>query len=215
MGTVLPNWTTKRQTVGASKLISLSSTANLLHGDVTEMMREHISEGAIDLAIADVPYFIRGPTEATDAYIHRNGMKTPFNEEWDRFGSIEQYETFCTAWIDETLRCLNEQGSLFVFGAYHNAGLINRICQMKGYVIINEIIWLQRNSRPNVATRRLQASHQNILWIVKDSKRYRFNYRLCKHNAYDMASQQAEIASLQMLLECVLISVQTLRSLSS
>ena len=54
-----------------------------------------------------------------------------------------------------------------------------------GYAIINEIIWVQRNGRPNVATRRLQASHQNILWIAKDSQRYRFNYRLCKRSAYD------------------------------
>jgi site-specific DNA-methyltransferase (adenine-specific) len=74
---------------------------------------------------------------------------------------------------------------LFIFGTYHNIGLINRICQMKAYTIINEIIWVQRNSRPNVATRRLQASHQNILWIAKDSKRYRFNHRPCKRSEYD------------------------------
>ena len=83
------------------------------------------------------------------------------------------------------MRCLNDEGSLFIFGSYHNSGLINRLCQMKGYVIINEIIWVQRNGRPNVATRRLQASHQNILWIAKDSQQYRFNYRLCKRSAYD------------------------------
>ena len=84
---------------------------------MTDMMSEHISDGSIDLAIADVPYFIRGSPEvtATDLYIHRNGMKPLFNEEWDRFDGIEDYETFCTAWIDETMRCLNDEGSLFVF----------------------------------------------------------------------------------------------------
>ena len=44
---------------------------------------------------------------------------------------------------------------------------------------------VQRNGRPNVATRRLQASHQNILWIAKDDRQYRFNYRLCKRSDYD------------------------------
>ena len=83
------------------------------------------------------------------------------------------------------MRSLNVEGSLFVFGTFHNIGLINRIVQLKGLTIINEIIWLQRNSRPNVATRRLQASHHNILWIVKDSDQYRFNYRLCKRSDYD------------------------------
>jgi hypothetical protein len=166
--------------------IRLSATATLLHGDVTEMMVEHIGDASIDLAIADVPYFLRGPkTAATDLYTQQNGAKPLFNEEWDHFDSIEQYETFCTAWIDQTMRCLHDEGSLFIFGSYHNSGLINRLVQMRGYVIINEIVWVQKNARPNVATRRLQASHHNILWIAKDSEQYRFNYRLCKRSAYD------------------------------
>ena len=167
--------------------IRLSATASLLHGDVTEMMVEHVADTSIDLAIADVPYFLRGSpgTTATDLYVQQNGMKPLFNEEWDRFDSIEQYETLCSTWIDETMRCLNDEGSLFIFGSYHNSGLINRLVQMKGHVIINEIVWLQRNGRPNVAMRRLQTSHHNILWIVKDSRQYRFNYRLCKRSAYD------------------------------
>ena len=109
----------------------------------------------------------RGAEEptVTDFYIQKNGMKPLFNEAWDRFDGIEQYEAFCIAWIDEALRCLETEGSLFVFGTFHNIGLINRICQMKKYGIVNEIVWVQRNGRPNVATRRLQASHQNILWI--------------------------------------------------
>jgi site-specific DNA-methyltransferase (adenine-specific) len=28
-------------------------------------------------------------------------------------------------------------------------------------------------------------SHHDILWVVKDSKRYRFNYRACKRAQYD------------------------------
>ena len=167
--------------------INLTATATLLHGDVADMMHKHISDGSVDLAIADVPYFLRGSPEitATDIYIQQSGMKPLFKEEWDQFESIEEYESFCTAWIDETMRCLNDEGSLFIFGTYHNAGLVNRLCQMQGYTIINEIIWVQRNGRPNVATRRLQVSHHDILWVVKDSKKYRFNYRACKRAHYD------------------------------
>jgi site-specific DNA-methyltransferase (adenine-specific) len=186
-GTVVPLPSAKRHQPAEGNPIRLTATAALLHGDVTDMMGEHIADASIDLAIADVPYFIRGPIEATatDIHIRRNGMKAPFHEAWDRFDNIERYEEFCAAWIDQTMRCLNDAGSLFVFGTYHNSGLINRLCQVKGHVIINEIIWVQRNGRPNVATRRLQASHQNILWVVKDSQRYRFNHRLCKRNDYD------------------------------
>ena len=187
LGTVVPNPGTERHQGTAGKPIRLTATATLLHGDVTDMMSKHISDGSIDLAIADVPYFLRGAEEptVTDFYIQKNGMKPLFNEAWDRFDSIEQYEAFCIAWIDEALRCLDTEGSLFVFGTFHNIGLINRICQMKKYGIVNEIVWVQRNGRPNVATRRLQASHQNILWVAKDDRRYRFNYRLCKRSDYD------------------------------
>ena len=187
LGTVVPNPGTERHQGTAGKPIRLTATATLLHGDVTDMMRKHISDGSVDLAIADVPYFLRGAEEptVTDFYIQKNGMKPLFNEAWDRFDSIEQYEAFCIAWMDEALRCLDTEGSLFVFGTFHNIGLINRICQMKKYGIVNEIVWVQRNGRPNVATRRLQASHQNILWVAKDDRRYRFNYRLCKRSDYD------------------------------
>jgi site-specific DNA-methyltransferase (adenine-specific) len=151
------------------------------------MLKQHVTDCSVDVAIADVPYFLRGPQDArvTDFYLQQNGMKPLFNEKWDRFDSIEQYETLCAEWLNEAMRCLNVEGSLFIFGTFHNIGLINRIIQLKGLTIINEIIWLQRNSRPNVATRRLQASHHNILWIVKDSDQYRFNYRLCKRSGYD------------------------------
>ncbi len=187
VGTTVPIPRTARHPGAQGKPIRLTATATLLHGDVTTMMRAHVTDGSVDLAVADVPYFLRKSPEATitDFYVHQNGMKPLFNEHWDRFDSIDAYETFCAGWIDEAMRCLNDEGSLFVFGTYHNIGLINRICQMAGYLIINDIVWMQRNGRPNVATRRLQTSHHNILWIAKDIKQYRFNYRLCKRSHYD------------------------------
>ena len=167
--------------------IRLTATNSLLHGDVTDMLRRHVADGFADLAIADVPYFLHGPQDAmvAEPVAQQQGKKPMFNEGWDRFSSIEDYEEFCATWIRETMRCLNPEGSLFIFGTHHNIGFINRLCQIKKYVIINEIIWVRRNSRPNVATRRLQASHQSILWIAKDEKQYRFNYRLCKRTQYD------------------------------
>lgn len=187
LGTLVPIRASERPQTRSVNPIRLTKTASLLHGDVSDMMREHLADASIDVAIGDVPYFLRGPEEnpSTDCHAQQTGKKPLFNEEWDRFESIEDYETFCTGWIDEAMRCLNDEGSLFIFGTHHNLGLINRICQMKEHVIINEIIWVRRNSRPNIATRRLQASHQNILWIVKDPEKYRFNYRLCKRNQYD------------------------------
>jgi site-specific DNA-methyltransferase (adenine-specific) len=184
--TEIPVLPAKRLPAEEKNPIKLTQTATLLHGDVTHMMRQQIATGSIDLAIADVPYFMRSPGQTTvTVFDQRDGKKPLFNEEWDRFASMEDYESFCTAWIDEAIRCLDDEGSLFIFGTYHNIGLVNRICQTKRYTIVNEISWVRRNARPDVAPRRLQPSHENILWVVKDDSRYRFNYRLCRRNHYD------------------------------
>ena len=172
--------------------ITLTKTAMLLQGDATAMMRQHIADGTIDVTIADLPFFMRRPDEPgiVDYLMAHNGMKPPFNEAWDKFNSIEEYEIFTTEWMDEAMRCLNDKGSLFTFGTFHNIGLINRIAQIRGYTILNELIWVIRNSRPHLGKRRLQASHQNILWITKNPDICRFNYAQCKraHDPDDFLS---------------------------
>ena|SRR5579863_952393 len=84
----------------------------------------------------------------------------------------------------EVMRCLNCEGSAFIFGGHYNVGLINRICQMHNIYIINQIAWVVRNSRPNAAALKLQASHQAILWVAKQVGNYRFHYRACKRRDY-------------------------------
>ena len=94
LGTGVPNPAPEQHHSEAGNPIKLTATATLLHGDVTDMMHKHISDGSVDLAIADVPYFLRGAQEptVTDFYIQQNGMKPLFNEAWDQFESIEEYE---------------------------------------------------------------------------------------------------------------------------
>lgn len=71
----------------------------------------------------------------------------------------------------------------------HNIGIINVICQMIGIEIINEVVWYKKNAFPNLAGRRLTASHETILWCNKGTKRreYYFNYEFSKTGdfAYD------------------------------
>ena len=86
--------------------------------------------------------------------------------------------------MHEIMRCLNAEGSAFITGTYHNLGLISRLCQIKGYGIINKINRIIRNSRPQVSRTRLQYSYQEALWIAKDLDSFRYNYRVCKRNEY-------------------------------
>jgi DNA modification methylase len=192
MGIAVPKPATIHARPTQPNPIALTRTAMLLQGDAVAMLRQHIGDSTIDLAIADPPFFMRRPDEPriVDYLMAHNGMKPTFNEAWDKFDSIEEYENFTTAWMDETMRCLNDGGSLFAFGTFHNIGLINRIAQIRGYTILNELIWILRNSRPHLGKRRLQASHQNILWIAKNPDVCRFNYAQCKraHDPDDFLS---------------------------
>jgi site-specific DNA-methyltransferase (adenine-specific) len=143
----------------------------------------HTADATADVVIADVPYFIRAGDDlsTTDYYLARNGMTPRLREKWDQFDDIEDYEYHAERWLTEIMRCLKEDGSAFIFGIFTNLPLIARLCQIHGYHIVGEIVWVLRNSRPVVARRRLQQSHQNILWTVRNPRAYRFNYDECKH----------------------------------
>ena len=90
------------------------------------------------------------------------------------------YEEFCDRWIDEVMRCLNDQGSLFITGVHTNINIIGRMLQIKGIWINNQIARIKRNSRPNICQTRLCHSNEFVLWAVKNGNEYRFNYRRCK-----------------------------------
>ena len=83
-------------------------------------------------------------------------------QDWDSF-TLEEYFQFTIAWLTEAKRVLKNTGSMFIFGTYHNIGIINYACQLLGMEIINEIVWYKSNSFPNLAGRRLTASHETIL----------------------------------------------------
>ncbi len=151
--------------------VNLNRTAELYNGDCSEVMQDYIADGTVDVAICDVPYFLRQKDHPTiDHLIALNGMRKRFDETWDKYESIAEYESFCETWIDEVFRCLNEQGSMFILGVHHNIGLINRILQQKEIEVLHHIVWYKRNSMPSLSTTRLQSSHECVLWAVKSAK---------------------------------------------
>ena len=61
---------------------------------------------------------------------------------------------------------------------------------MLGIEIINEVIWYKRNAFPNLAGRRLTASHETILWCNKGGKKreYFFDYEYSKNGDFSYDS---------------------------
>lgn len=164
------------------------------NGDLFDLIEETVEDKSVDVGIFDPPYNISSGTTDVLKYKKSLGLKkgiTGFNEEWDKFDSIDHYIKWTDAWINLAFKKLKDDGSMFIFGSYHNIGLVNYVLQKQGRMIINDIAWYKRNAVPNIACRRLQASYETLLWCSKD-KKYRFNYEHVKSVTYDGDSIKKE-----------------------
>lgn len=154
------------------------------NSDCIESMR-NFPDNCIDLVIADPPYNLSKSGDwKWDNSVSLPGMGGNWNiarQNWDNM-SPEEYFQFSTAWLLEAKRILKPTGSMWIFGTYHNIGIINVICQMIGIEIINEVIWYKKNAFPNLSGRRLTASHETILWAHAGGKKrsYYFDYEYSK-----------------------------------
>lgn len=152
-----------------------------------------LEDNTVDLIIADPPYNLsKGGEWKWDNSVKLAGMGGNWNkvmESWDNM-SLSEYFTFTITWLTEAQRILKPTGSMWIFGTYHNIGIINVVCQLLNIEIINEVIWYKRNAFPNLAGRRLTASHETILWCNKGGKKreYYFDYEYSKNGNFDYDS---------------------------
>lgn len=160
----------------------------IICGDCVSKMKL-ISDNSVDLIIADPPYNLsKGNSWKWDNSEKLEGLggnwdKT--NEDWDDMG-FKEYWDFTEAWLVESKRVLKPTGSIWVYGTYHNIGIINVLFQKLGIEIINEVVWYKRNSFPNLSGRRFTASHETLLWGHCGGKKrqYTFNYEEIKNGSF-------------------------------
>lgn len=144
-----------------------------------------LPDNCVDLIIADPPYNLsKSGNWKWDNSISLAGMGGNWNitnENWDNM-SLEDYFNFTFAWLSQAKRILKPTGSMWIFGTYHNIGVINLLCQILEIEIINEVIWYKKNAFPNLSGRRLTASHETILWVHSGGakRQYYFNYDYSK-----------------------------------
>jgi site-specific DNA-methyltransferase (adenine-specific) len=150
-----------------------NTTCKVVNGDCIAVMKS-MEPNTLDLIIADPPYKLEMPkTSGVDDLLSAKKIKL-VNEDWDKY-TLDGYIEFTEEWIDAAMNLLKPTGSIFVFGSYHNIGLVNYVLQKRKIMMINDIAWFKRNAVPNLACRRLTASYESILWAAA-SKKYRFNY---------------------------------------
>ena len=155
----------------------------IIRGDALEHLK-NIPSQSVDLVVADPPYNL---SQGSKINFNNQGLKG-FGGEWNKVMEnwdnlpLHDYLKFTFAWISEIKRILKPTGSIWVFGTYHNIGVVNLSFQVLGIEIINEVIWYKRNAFPNLAGRRLTASHETLLWghTGKKKREYYFDYQKSK-----------------------------------
>jgi DNA modification methylase len=163
----------------------LSNRVTLYHGDCREVLPT-IPDDTIDVVIADPPFFLNVPDDedVVDHFRAKNGMKPRFRQPWDKFDNADDYLRFAECLLENVARILAPTGSVFVFAVHSNLGLIDLAVQNAGLTILHHLSWVKRNPTPMISTRRLQYSHETIIWCVK-SRGYQFNYTELKAADYD------------------------------
>lgn len=151
---------------------------NIILGDNVELMKQ-LPNNSIDLIFADPPYNMNCEKEL----IRYEGTKFDgVDDEWDKYESLEQYDEECKKWLEQCLRVLKKDGSLWVIGSFQNIHRLGYILQDMGAWIINEIVWEKSNPVPNFGGTRFVNSQETMLWVVKDKKsKFTFNYKTMKH----------------------------------
>ena len=149
-----------------------------------------LEDNSIDFVIADPPYNLsKGANLNWTGEIKKLGfggkwIKTM--EAWDNMPLME-YSEFTLLWLSEVKRVLKPTGTFWIFGTYHNIGIVNYTLQILEMEMINEIIWFKRNAFPQLGKRRFTASHETILWghTGQPKKReYFFNYDYTKETIF-------------------------------
>lgn len=180
---------TSNKSIQSAENKHISPINTIINSDCIEGMKS-LPDNSIDLIIADPPYNLsKGGDWKWDNSVALAGMGGNWNkvmQEWDNF-TFDSYINFTQAWLTEAKRILKPTGSMWIFGTYHNIGIINVICQQLGIEIINEVIWYKRNAFPNLSGRRLTASHETILWCHKGGKKreYYFDYEYSKNGDFE------------------------------
>ncbi len=177
----------KNKTVALKAVAARSITAPLrdpadhldkiIAGDSIEVLRS-LPDNFADLVFADPPYNLQLGGELTRP---DNSRVDGVDDEWDRFGSFEIYDTFTRAWLAEARRILKPDGAIWVIGSYHNIFRVGSALQDLGYWLLNDVIWVKANPMPNFRGTRFTNAHETLIWASKSKEsRPTFNYSALK-----------------------------------
>ena len=152
----------------------------IIQGDALEVMNK-IPDESVDLVFIDPPYFLQLPKKKLVRWNVRTKVEG-VEDEWDKFESFEEYDSFIEKILTQTNRIMKENATVWIISTYHSVHRIGKIMQDFGYWLLSDVLWLKNNPMPNWLGVRFTNATETIIWAVKDkkSKKYTFKKELAK-----------------------------------
>jgi len=146
------------------------SDIKLFKGDALEILKQ-LEAKSVNLIFADPPYNLSGENYLTC----KSGKIAKCDKgSWDQ---IENIHEFNRKWVEECVRVLKDDGTIWISGTLHNHPSIGVILKQLNLWIINDIIWFKPNAPPLIQKNRFVPSTE-LIWFASKSKQYYFNYDL-------------------------------------
>jgi site-specific DNA-methyltransferase (adenine-specific) len=155
---------------------SLNHDFTLLHGDTFKLLPEFSFK--FDMIFADPPYFLSG-----GGISMQSGKVVCVDKgEWDKSKTPEEVMEFNRRWISLCREKLQEDGTIWISGTYHNIFSVANCLTELGFKILNVITWQKSNPPRNISCRYFTYSTEFIIWARKNAKvPHYFNYELMRH----------------------------------
>ncbi len=149
----------------------------LFLGDCMEILNE-FPDNYFDMIFADPPYHL-----SNNGFTCHSGKRVSVNKgKWDKSKGVENDFNFHINWIKACRRVLKPNGTIWISGTYHSIYACGFALQLSGYKILNDIAWYKPNAAPNLSCRYFTASHETLIWAIKDpNAKHTFNYDRMKN----------------------------------
>lgn len=128
-------------------------------GDSLNVLKE-MKDNTVDLIFADPPY----------------GLGKDFGNSSDYFDSINDYFEWCKEWIDECMRILKKDGTMYFMSSTQYMPVLDRYVDDR-YFVINRIVWTYDSSGVQ-SKKKFGSLYEPILMIThSENTKYKFNYK--------------------------------------
>ncbi len=156
----------------APKMTSLTRDT-IIKGDCIDVLKS-LPKGSVDMIFADPPYNLQLGGELLRP---NNSKVDAVDDHWDQFESLQAYDDFTRQWLSAARDALNDDGSIWVIGSYHNIFRLGYFLQDLGYWILNDIFCRKSYPMPNFHGKRFTNAHETMILAAKSkNSKYRFNY---------------------------------------